>query len=269
MAEPIDHAANSADQRSHADRVIQTARPAGASAAKSEIDWGQPPGKDPIYWLCWSICWVFLTLFYRLRVHHAERVPRTGPCLIIANHQSLLDPPMVGMAVRNRPSHFIARLGLFKNPMFGSLIRDLNSIPIREESGDVAAMKAGLARLGKGVVLIVFPEGTRSPDGEMRPFKRGVSLLVKRAACPVVPAGLEGCHHAWPRGQKLPSLFGNRVALCVGHPIAHDELMKDGPDAAMRRLEREVSALQLEARASLAASSRGRFPRRSLPRATA
>ncbi|MBZ0172832.1 MAG: 1-acyl-sn-glycerol-3-phosphate acyltransferase, partial [Phycisphaerales bacterium] len=130
---------------------------------------------------------LFLRVFYRVRPTGHKGVPPSGPLLIIANHQSYLDPPLVSTGVHNRHVDFVARAGLFKFGPFAWLISTLNSVPISEEGGDTAAMKETLRRLAEGKAVILFPEGTRSPDGAMRPFKRGVAVLVKRAKCPVVP----------------------------------------------------------------------------------
>lgn len=188
---------------------------------------------------------VFFTLLYRARALHATRVPRHGPIIIAANHLSHLDPPFIGVYTRRRLS-FVARSGLFRNRFFGLLISLLNAIPIRENAGDAAAIKEILRRIRLGEAVLIFPEGSRSPDGSVQPFKRGIALLVKRAECPVLPVAVEGCFDAWPRHRALPRLLPPRIAVNFGNPIPHDELMKDGPDAALERIRREVEALREE-----------------------
>lgn len=201
-----------------------------------------------------------LTLFYRLRRYHTHRMPRTGPVLIAANHQSHLDPPAIGMCNTTRPTHFLARAGLFKNPAFAWLISAVNSVPIKEESGDLGAIREILARLETGVPVLVFPEGSRSPDGEVHEFKRGIALLLKRARCPVVPVAIEGAYDAFPRHRMFPRLFGCRIAVMVGHPIPHDELLKDGAEAGLERLKNEIEMMRCELRAKLRAATNGRYP---------
>lgn len=209
---------------------------------------------------CRSICQALLIGLYRARWDGSSRVPRDGALLIVANHQSFLDPPLVGVMTTCRQLDFIARGGLFSNPAFGGLIRSVNSIPIRQEGGgDTAAMKEALKRLREGKAVLIFPEGSRTFDGQLAEFKRGVSVLVKRANCPVLPVGIDGVYDTWPRTKKLPPLFG-RVAGVVGEPIDHTELMADGMEAAMRRLEREVDGLRLRARGLLRRSTNGVFP---------
>jgi 1-acyl-sn-glycerol-3-phosphate acyltransferase len=200
-----------------------------------------------------------LILIYRARAYDARRVPAVGPVLLAANHQSYLDPPLIGAFVATRQLSYLARAGLFSFRVFGWLISLFNSLPIREDGGDAAAIKETLRRLERGEAMLIFPEGTRSPDGSMATFKRGVALLVRKSRCPVVPVAVEGCFDAFPRG-RLPRLLGHRVAVAYGHPIAYDELMQDGPDAALDRLAREIDALRLMLRRRLREQTAGALP---------
>lgn len=202
----------------------------------------------------------FLRLFFRYRRHGAHHIPATGAVLLVANHQSYLDPPLVGTLCMHRAVHFVARLGLFGNKFFSWLITSYNSIPIRENTGDIAAMKEAIRRLEMGAAVLIFPEGSRTEDGSMTEFKRGVSILLKRASCPVVPIAVEGAFEAWPRSRRWPRVLVTRVASKAAPPIPHDELLKDGTDAALRRLEGIIDAMRLELRAELRAESGGKYP---------
>lgn len=230
-----------------------------------------PPRPDPtrrrptaaqraFYWFIWSLTLVLMTLIYRVRRFGMRNIPATGPVLLASNHQSHLDPPLCAIANPWRPTHFLARAGLFKNPFFAWFITALNSVPIKEESGDLAAIREILARLEERVPVLLFPEGSRTPDGEMHEFKRGIALLLKRAKCPVVPMAVEGCYHAFPRSTSFPKLWGARIAVIAGRPIDPDDLLRDGPDAALKRLEREVETLRLELRSKMRAGTAGRLP---------
>ncbi|MBN4060269.1 1-acyl-sn-glycerol-3-phosphate acyltransferase, partial [Planctomycetaceae bacterium AH-315-I19] len=221
-------------------------------------------GRSPLfdrllYWTGWTLFRVLLSLVWRTHYSGAESVPRTGGCLIVSNHQSHMDPPIVGTAIIFRPVHFIARLGLYKNAMFGWLITHVHTIPIREETGDLAAIKEALKRIEQGHAVVIFAEGTRSPDGTVQPFKRGVALLLKRSKCPVIPVAVEGAFDTMPRGRSLPKLRG-RIACVYGKPIQHDELLADGVDAALTRLARDVENLRLKGRAELRQKTNGTFP---------
>jgi 1-acyl-sn-glycerol-3-phosphate acyltransferase len=206
-----------------------------------------------------TVMLVFVT-FFRARFFHASRVPATGPLLLVANHQSHMDPPLVGVAIVQRQLDYLARLGLFRAPGLSWLISALNATPIKEDSGDSGAIKEVLRRLGEGHAVVVFPEGTRSDDGSIGPFKRGTALLFRRAACPVVPVAIEGAFEAWPRTQHFPSFFGKRVAVMFGEPIHAAELSALGPDAALSLLRLRIDAMRLELRAHLRRASNGRYP---------
>ncbi len=187
---------------------------------------------------------VFLTVFYRLEVRNQQVVPPVGPVLIAANHQSYLDPTAVGCRIRNRQIDFVARLGLFSNKHLGRFLAFLNSIPVAEEGPDTSAIKEIIRRLRMGRCVMIFPEGSRTETGDVQPFKRGVAVLVKRAKCPVIPAAIDGAYQAWPRHRSRPLLWrAPKIRVLFGDPIPYDELMADGPDAALARIEREVRAL--------------------------
>ena len=209
--------------------------------------WYQPA----VYWFCHHVSALLYILIYRVRAFHASRVPAKGAVLIASNHQSFFDPPLVGSMIMQRQVSFVAKFGLFGFGPFAWLIRTLNSVPIREDTGDAGAIKEVLRRLGSGDAVVIFPEGSRTPDGQMHQFKRGVALLVKRANCPVVPVAVEGVYKAWPIHRKVPRFLGQRMAIMYGEPIDSTELMKDGPDAALRRLEAEIGAMRQQLRTYL------------------
>jgi len=210
----------------------------------------------------WRAFWTLLLLvFWRYRFYGRDRVPFSGAVLIVANHQSYLDSGAVGIAVGPRHTDSVAREGLFKIPFFGPFIGWLHAFPVREDGGgDTRAIKETLARLENGRAVIIFPEGSRTHDGSVEEFKRGAAVIVKRSKCPVLPVAVEGAFDAWPRGTARPKLFGQRVAAAVGHPIPHDELLADGPDAALERLRREVDELRLGLREKMRMASDGAHP---------
>lgn len=220
---------------------------------------GSAPGGLITYEICRQACVFVMRAAMGLRAHHRERVPLTGPVLIVANHQSFLDPPAIGGMIWDRHFEFLARATLWKFGPFGKLIQNLNSIPIAE-GGDTAAMKEALRRLHHGRAVILFPEGSRTHDGAMQEFKRGAAVLVKRAACPVLPAAIEGAFDAWPRTRKRPRLFGPPIEIAFGHPIPHEELLRDGADAALKRLASEVESLRGQLHASIRVRTKGRYP---------
>lgn len=231
----------------------------------------QPGSSLGHLWFYEACAWASRVIFracFGARADGMEHVPGVGPCLVASNHQSYLDPPLVGSFVRHRHLNFIAKSGLFRFRPFGWLIGGLNSLPIREDAGDAGAIKEVLRRLDEGGVVLIFPEGSRTPDGAMHEFKRGVTLLVKRSKCPVVPAAVEGCFDAWPRGGK-PRPWTCPVAVRYGKAISHEELMAEGAEAGLKRLEREIARLRAELRAEIRARTGGKYPRAGAGDATA
>lgn len=201
------------------------------------------------YDLCRECALLVLRVFYRHTRVDVRKVPSTGPVLMVANHASFLDPPAVSAGIRHRQTDFLARGGLFKFKPFGWLIKQLNSTPINQGSGDAGAMKATLKKLAEGKMMLVFPEGSRSEDGDMQEFQRGIAVLLKRAHCQVVPVGIAGAYEAWPRRKSLPRIFTKRLVVCYGDPIASDALMDAGTEQALSTLYDRVEELVVRARA--------------------
>ncbi len=204
--------------------------------------------------------WLLLKILYRVRHDGVENVPRKGAVLLACNHQSLLDPPVVGTGIWKRPLHFIARAGLFETAWFGWIITAVNSIPIKEEGSDTAAIRQVLERLKAGHAVLIFPEGTRSHDGTVGEFRRGVALMVRKAECPVIPVAVEGCHDAWPRGRSRPYMWGQRLAVRYGKPMPPEVIKELGGAKALEVLREEVDQMRLELRAELRQRTHGSFP---------
>jgi 1-acyl-sn-glycerol-3-phosphate acyltransferase len=161
-----------------------------------------------------------------------------GGLLIASNHQSFLDPPLIGVACRRRIC-YLARASLFEKRILGRLIRGLRTHPVARGAADTRALRAVTRLLRSSEVVLMFPEGTRSPDGELGPFKLGVAALAIRCAVPVLPVCVEGAFDCWPRTRALPR--PGRVLVAFGQPIRDP-----GRDARAlnRRLREEVSRLQ-------------------------
>ncbi|MBA4039115.1 MAG: 1-acyl-sn-glycerol-3-phosphate acyltransferase [Planctomyces sp.] len=197
------------------------------------------------YALCRGACHAAVTLVYRLRVWGRGNVPPTGPLLVVSNHQSFLDPLCVGSAVGPRHLHYVAKSGLFKGRATGALIRSVNAHPIRQDAPDTAAIRKALETLALGRALLVFPEGSRTLDGRMQPFKRGAWVLMSRARCPVLPVAVEGTYDAYRRGWKLPRVLGGPgVGVMIGRPIPADELLALGPEAGLERLAGAIDRMR-------------------------
>lgn len=209
------------------------------------------PGSTLVGILFFDCCRQLLKLkfrvLYRTRVHGLRNIPDTGPVLLIANHQSYFDPPLIGCWIGRRQVDFLARGNLFKFKPFAWLISTLHATPIKQGAGDTGAMKEVLKRLSEGRAMLIFPEGSRTPDGSLQEFQRGTAVLLKRAHCTIIPVAVAGVFDVWPRTRKLPKFFAKNMSVVYGDPIASDELMRDGPDIAMQTLRERVQELLHEA----------------------
>jgi len=214
---------------------------------------GRSLGAMLFFGFCWCACLVLMKLFFRLRVRGGENVPADGPVLYVLNHQSHLDPVIAGMGITRRHANFIARSTLFNHKLFGALISALNAVPIKQGSADMGAIRTAIEQMEAGRLLIMFPEGSRTPDGAMHAFKRGAWLVLSRAKPTVLPAAIEGAFDAWPRSRKRPTLFGKRVMLRIGQPIPAQTLLDMGPDKGLAHIRSLIEAMRIESARELAA----------------
>ena len=132
----------------------------------------------------------FCRLVFGLRVEGVEHIPRSGPFVVVANHCSNLDPPMLGWATGHqvcRIVHFMAKIEMRRWPVIGWLATQSGVYFVRRGEGDRAAQRFSLATLADGRPIALFPEGTRSRDGRMRSFKDGAAYLAMRSGAPVLP----------------------------------------------------------------------------------
>jgi 1-acyl-sn-glycerol-3-phosphate acyltransferase len=145
------------------------------------------------------------TLGSSLRTGGKGNIPRAGPALLVANHQSYLDPVLVGLVSR-RHLCYLARKTLFRKRFFRFLIESLNAVPIDQEGFAKEGIRTILEELRKGRLVLVFPEGERTHTGEMAALKPGIHLLIKRTEAPIVPVGIAGAYQALPRWRHWPTL---------------------------------------------------------------
>lgn len=187
-----------------------------------------------IYRITWHFCRVLFQLYFRWRIFHEGRVPRTGPVILAANHASFLDPPMVGAAV-TRTINYLARESLFRFPGFGAYLRALNSVPVDRDGQGAKGLKMILDRLMKGGGIILFPEGTRSRDGQLQSARSGIGLTVIKSEAPVVPVRVFGTYEAWNRRQLFPR--PRRVVIVFGSPSDFAALRTEAKTCGKARLK--------------------------------
>jgi 1-acyl-sn-glycerol-3-phosphate acyltransferase len=169
---------------------------------------------------------LFLLFWNRFRVCHVKNIPDRGGVLIASNHASFLDPPAVGGGYRGRPIHFMARNTLW-NSKFGTWwMTKVGCIPVSRGTGDLRALKTTIKMLKEGKVVSMFPEGTRTEDGELQEAKGGIGFIIEKSGCVVVPAYIGGTYKAHPKGTKF--IKPCKVTITYGKPITQDEFQTLG-----------------------------------------
>ncbi len=195
-----------------------------------------------IYWSGWLIFRSAFRSLFGLRVRGADRLIEDGPVLVVANHQSFLDPPLVGTLYRTE-MHFLARKTLFRG-FFKWLYAQWNSIPVDQEKPDMSSLKTIIRRLKDGNRVLVFPEGARTMDGSLGSAQPGVGLIAVKAGVPIQPVRIRGARRALPRGSAWIRLA--RIEVHVGEPIrlTRDDLREySGKDGYARMADRIMGAI--------------------------
>jgi 1-acyl-sn-glycerol-3-phosphate acyltransferase len=200
------------------------------------------------YWVARFQCQVFCALFFRLRIEGRENVPRGGAYILAGNHQSFLDPVFCGVGIRRRLC-YMARDSLFRFKPFGRLLLSLNVIPIGRDKADLATMRAIIARLVQGEAVCLYPEGTRTLDGRIAPFKAGFGLLCRRSGAAVVPVLIDGAFECWPRHRKLfrpgriTLWYGKTLDAATVRTMSNEELA-DHLTATLRQMQHDCRLKQ-------------------------
>jgi len=172
---------------------------------------------EPLYGFSHALLKIAYGICFRGEITGLENLPTEGGYIVASNHASLLDPPIVGLYLP-RQVGFFARRTLWKPGLASWWLTGVGTIPVDRDGGtDVTAIKRVLQTLKAGKVVILFPEGTRSPDGQLQPPKAGVGLIACRSQVPVVPARIFGSDEAFGRGGKLR--LGTPVSVAYGRPL--------------------------------------------------
>lgn len=195
----------------------------------------------------------WLAALWGWRATGRDNVPPSGGALLVSNHASFLDVFVLGISLR-RPLNYVARSTLFL-PGLGWFIRSLGGFPIQREGMGAAGMKETLRRLRDGGLVTLFPEGTRTRDGELGPLKSGIAVLVARAGVPVVPAAVAGTFEGWPRWRLLPR--PHPVRIHYGAPIRPEDLQGMDSEAVTALVRRRMAECLKIARRGLDGDLRG------------
>ena len=197
------------------------------------------------YWIARWMCRVFCMLFFRVRSYGRENIPRIGPFVLISNHQSYLDPMLCAGPINRRIS-FLARESLFNHWFFGRLISSVGVIPVKLGEADISAMRKVIDLLKQGRGVCLFPEGTRSMDGKITPFKPGFGLLCRRGNAAVVPVVIDGAFECWPRHKKLFS--HGSIVISYGKVIPAEQAKNMGNEKIAKVLTETLRQMQNESR---------------------
>jgi len=188
----------------------------------------QPPGtKRSWMYRAWyasaqRVCQVVGVALYQVRYSGRENIPPQGGVLVVANHQSHFDPPLVGMGCM-REMNYLARESLFSIAPLRWVIQSFDAIPIKRDGLGLEGIKETLRRLRRGEMVLMFPEGTRTKDGQVGPFRPGFTTLALRSGACILPVGIEGAYQVWPRFKRFPAFVG-RIHVHYGPVIPPEEI---------------------------------------------
>ncbi|MBM3889248.1 MAG: 1-acyl-sn-glycerol-3-phosphate acyltransferase [Verrucomicrobia bacterium] len=213
---------------------------------------GQPSGsgatpKNRVYWFWRRFSRLLYDWLFKLRVHGAENVPLTGGLVLAGNHASFLDPHGIAVSCP-RMVHSLARKSLFCNPVAAAIMRSWKAVPV-DLSGkaDIAGIKTLVDLLQRGEAVVLFPEGTRTWDGNFLPPRPGVGMLVAKANVPVVPVRVFGSYEAWPRTRKW--FRRGQLDIVFGAPVHYEQMIAEakaqGP-RAVKEVYQKIAADVLE-----------------------
>jgi 1-acyl-sn-glycerol-3-phosphate acyltransferase len=186
---------------------------------------GDPLRRNTL-WRAIQFCMQNVFCFWlQYRATGLQHLPHTGGALLLINHQSFLDPLLVGLPL-SRPVSYLARDSLFKVPVVGWVLKNTYVMPINRQAASTATLREALRRLDQGFLVGVFPEGTRTESGEIGPFKPGFVSLVRRSQVPVIPVGVAGAFEAYPRSAWFP--MPGVVRVVFGPPLDRQTLSGTG-----------------------------------------
>jgi 1-acyl-sn-glycerol-3-phosphate acyltransferase len=204
---------------------------------------------------------ILSVLLFRFHALGQARIPRTGGVLMVTNHQSFLDPWLIGIAPA-RQIHSMARDTLYKGGFLHYLMELWNAFPVKRGHADLAAIRTAVDRLDKGFIVNIFPEGTRSEDGSIGPISPGLTLILHRTKTDVhiVPVLIDGAFAAWPRGSRFPRIFTQTpIRIIYGRPIPSSQWRPLSPDALALQIRAQLVALQSDIASPNAAISQRRL----------
>jgi 1-acyl-sn-glycerol-3-phosphate acyltransferase/cytidylate kinase len=162
-----------------------------------------------MFYICKWLVWIAMKIAFSVKLEGKENIPKDTNCIFASNHRTNADPPLISCGLKGKHS-FMAKEELFKNKLFGWLIRNLGAFPVSRGKGDMAVLDTAVERLENGCNLMIFPEGTRSKDGKVHRGHSGAAVIAARSGKPVIPVGIVF-------GEKLK--FRTKITVKYGEPI--------------------------------------------------
>jgi 1-acyl-sn-glycerol-3-phosphate acyltransferase len=201
-----------------------------------------------VYNVFYNLAKLIAWCFFSLRVVHPERMIEQGPLLLAVNHSSYFDPPLVGICSR-RAVYYLARKNLLEWPILGRLFPGMNVIPVEREGNDMSALRAVIKKVREGNGIVLFPEGTRSRDGNLQPARAGIGLIIAKTLAPVLPMRIFGAYDAFPKGSRGFRL--TQITVVIGKPLSFSpEEVAPGTRETYQRLSdrvmQAIAALRIE-----------------------
>ncbi len=195
-----------------------------------------------VYCIFYNLAKLLAKTFFRMRVVHPERMIEEGPLILAVNHSSYFDPPLAGICSK-RAVYYLARKSLLKWPILGPLFPDMNVIPVERDGNDMSALREVIKKVKDGNGIVLFPEGTRSKDGNLQKAKAGIGLVIAKTGAPVMPMRVFGAFEAFPKGTKRMKF--TRITVVIGEPIyfTKEELSDNSRENYQRLSDRVMEGI--------------------------
>jgi 1-acyl-sn-glycerol-3-phosphate acyltransferase len=199
-------------------------------------------GRRLLYYFARLPVWLFFGILYQTRFFDRNNMPSEGGVLVVSNHQSYYDPPLIAAGIMQRQLNFLAKKQLFKFKPLAWLIDQLDAIPLDIDGIGFEGIKISLKRLRNGEAILIFPEGGRTWDGEIGEFKKGSLALAKQTKSTILPVAIDGCYQAWSRENKLPIPFG-KIRVIYGKPIKYNEIKELNEEELRELVKTKINEL--------------------------
>jgi 1-acyl-sn-glycerol-3-phosphate acyltransferase len=174
---------------------------------------------------------------FRIRCRGRQNIPGSGPLIVCANHQSFLDPALIGCCF-DRRLNYLGRKSLFRFAPVRLFLSFLDAIPLDRDGLGLAGLRESIRRIKNGEGVLLFPEGTRTHDGSVLPLQPGFCVLARRGNVTMLPVGIDGAFDAWPRTANLPT--ASRIHVCIGEPLSPEEIRELDDESLVAEVERRI-----------------------------